>query len=615
MSRKGDGGFAQGRSTNRPPLFVGENFSHWKCLMEMYIKDQDMEMWKIIEKGPIKITKKESGAEVEKPEQEWSSDDLEKISKNFRALNILFCALDQTEFNRVCTCNSAKEVWDKLVVTYEGTSQVKQTKINIHLRQYELFKMTTDESIKDMFTRFTEIVNNLDSLGKKFTNEEKVRKILRSLPKARWEPKVTAIEEAQNLSKLSLDDLQGKLLTHEMIINEKDGELPETTKDLSLRVSRTREVQSQDSDEDEEDDPFVLISKGLERILKMKKQFQNRERSSSSRNKYQKEHKGKYSNSVNKPKVLTCYECGEVDHLIKDCPQKKRSKRFGDKDKRKKAMIASWSDSDSSSESESENEQANLCFMANHEEEDSNECLEATVRNLMSSSHEVLSKFLMNMIIDEENYISKIASLHKRLDEEEKKSSSLKTALENSQSTFDGNIKVLESRNQTLEIQFKGLESKHSALKDNLVSLDRLNNELEKQNIMLTEKNKELKDNLVRFTSSTQKLDIMLGESQSSLKKSGIGYNPNFPKKANTTFVKSRGRRLPICHHCGKSGHVKVTCPYRRRDPHIVRNNFPYQLKGQIKQIWVRKGVRPPNMIDPEYESKYATWSNGWISR
>ena len=74
-------------------------------------------------------------------------------------------------------------------MTFEGTSQVKQTKINMLLRQYELFKMNPDESIKGMFKRFTDIVNNLDSLTKTFSNEEKVRKGLRSLPKAKWEPK------------------------------------------------------------------------------------------------------------------------------------------------------------------------------------------------------------------------------------------------------------------------------------------------------------------------------------------------------------------------------------------------------------------------------------------
>ena len=145
------------------------------------------------------------------------------LRKNYKAINLFYCGLDANEFNRVSSCTSAKEIWDKLVVTYEGTSQVKESKISIFLRQYELFKMTKEESVKEMFTRFTEIINNLNSLGRTFTNEEKVRKILRCLPKSKWGPKVTAIEEAQDLTLLTLDNLLGKLITHEMSLNEEDG--------------------------------------------------------------------------------------------------------------------------------------------------------------------------------------------------------------------------------------------------------------------------------------------------------------------------------------------------------------------------------------------------------
>ena len=92
-------------------------------------------------------------------------------------------------------------------MTYKGIGQVRDTKINMFVHQYELFKMQPDKTIKEMFTRFTDITNNLKSLGKMYTNEEMVRKILRCLPKNKWGPKVIAIEEAQDLKTLALDDL------------------------------------------------------------------------------------------------------------------------------------------------------------------------------------------------------------------------------------------------------------------------------------------------------------------------------------------------------------------------------------------------------------------------
>ncbi|GAV62914.1 DUF4219 domain-containing protein/UBN2 domain-containing protein, partial [Cephalotus follicularis] len=68
--------------------------------------------------------------------------------------------------------------------------------------------------ISDMFTRFTTIINSLKNLGKSYSNQELVRKILRCLPKS-WTPKVTAIEEAKDLSTLPLEQLLGSLMTHE----------------------------------------------------------------------------------------------------------------------------------------------------------------------------------------------------------------------------------------------------------------------------------------------------------------------------------------------------------------------------------------------------------------
>ena len=73
-----------------------------------------------------------------------------------------------------------------------------------------MFQMESYESVHDMYKRFTDIVNSLKALGKTFTNCEKVKKIIRSLPKE-WRPKGMAIEEAKNLNTLSLDDFIGHL--------------------------------------------------------------------------------------------------------------------------------------------------------------------------------------------------------------------------------------------------------------------------------------------------------------------------------------------------------------------------------------------------------------------
>ncbi|GAV57141.1 UBN2 domain-containing protein, partial [Cephalotus follicularis] len=63
-------------------------------------------------------------------------------------------------------------------VTYEGTNQVKGTKINRLVHDYELFTMLENENISSMYARFNDIINALMGLGKVDANHELVSRIL-----------------------------------------------------------------------------------------------------------------------------------------------------------------------------------------------------------------------------------------------------------------------------------------------------------------------------------------------------------------------------------------------------------------------------------------------------
>ena len=118
-------------------------------------------------------------------------------------MNAFYCALSEVEYNRISLCTSAKEIWDLLQVTHEGTNQVKESKIGALTQKYELLKMARDEDISKMFNRYNDVVVQLKGLGKIISTHELNRKFLQALPKE-WRPKVTAIEEAKDLKQLTL---------------------------------------------------------------------------------------------------------------------------------------------------------------------------------------------------------------------------------------------------------------------------------------------------------------------------------------------------------------------------------------------------------------------------
>ncbi|RDX93991.1 hypothetical protein CR513_23677, partial [Mucuna pruriens] len=81
---------------------------------------------------------------------------------------------------------------DTLALAYEGASHVKDSKISMLVRKYELFKMEDNETIDIMFERFQTIINNLILLGKSYNNYDHIKFFLRSLAR-RWRPQVIAL--------------------------------------------------------------------------------------------------------------------------------------------------------------------------------------------------------------------------------------------------------------------------------------------------------------------------------------------------------------------------------------------------------------------------------------
>ena len=75
--------------------------------------------------------------------------------------------------------------------------------------------MKPNESIVEMFTRFTDVVNGFEGLGNRVTEEDKISKILRCLP-PKWNSKTEAIKEAKNLRELPLEELISSLMTYGM---------------------------------------------------------------------------------------------------------------------------------------------------------------------------------------------------------------------------------------------------------------------------------------------------------------------------------------------------------------------------------------------------------------
>ena len=111
--------------------------------------------------------------------------------------------------------NTAKEIWDKIILSYEGDAKVKSAKLQTLRIEYENLKMHSDESVAIFFLRLDDILNRMRNLGETITESTLVEKILRSLS-AKFESKVSALEEKQYLQTLTVVQLHCILTAYEM---------------------------------------------------------------------------------------------------------------------------------------------------------------------------------------------------------------------------------------------------------------------------------------------------------------------------------------------------------------------------------------------------------------
>nr|GEV71659.1 DUF4219 domain-containing protein/UBN2 domain-containing protein [Tanacetum cinerariifolium] len=167
---------------------------------ETYVKAKDLDVWHIILNDDFpSLAKNEVTQILEVVPFEEQSDDLKKkLAKNNEAKMVLYNALPKKEYARIFMCKTAKDIWQSLLITHQGNSQVKDNKINLLVQQYEQFTILKEESIDSGFARFNTIITSRKAPDEGFSSKNYVRKFLRALhPKCR--AKVMTIEESKDL--------------------------------------------------------------------------------------------------------------------------------------------------------------------------------------------------------------------------------------------------------------------------------------------------------------------------------------------------------------------------------------------------------------------------------
>lgn len=83
--------------------------------------------------------------------------------------------------------------------------------------KYETLKMMEEETITEYNVRVLEIANDSFNFGEGTPKSKLVKKVLRSMPR-KFDMKVMVIEEAHDITTLTLDELFGSLCAFKIVI-------------------------------------------------------------------------------------------------------------------------------------------------------------------------------------------------------------------------------------------------------------------------------------------------------------------------------------------------------------------------------------------------------------
>ena len=105
---------------------------------------------------------------LEAAKSTWDKAALTTANANSKALNAIFCGVSPNEFHKISYITIAKEVWQILETTYEGTKKVKDTKL----------QMLTTYAFNSFYSKLNKVIIGKFNLGEKTEDSKIVTKIL-----------------------------------------------------------------------------------------------------------------------------------------------------------------------------------------------------------------------------------------------------------------------------------------------------------------------------------------------------------------------------------------------------------------------------------------------------
>ncbi|WJX19410.1 hypothetical protein P8452_09112 [Trifolium repens] len=493
-----------GTLVSKPPLLDGTNYDYWKSRMAAFLKSIDSRTWKAVLRGwEHPKVKDANGIDTEelKPEEDWTPAEDTLALGNNKALNALFNGVDKNMFRLIKQCTVAKDAWEILKTTYEGTSKVKSSRLQLLHSKFDM--------------------------------------------------KVTAIEEAQNIASMKVEEVVGSLQTFEMNFSDK---VEKKGKNIAF-TSNTDSKEADDDTDTREDlsEELVLLGKQFNKILKRVDRRPRRNVQHIQPNISKQGNTSAKSKTEEEDRGVQCFECEGYGHIRTECGTYLK--------KQKKGLAVTWSDEDNF-DNEADNVTANhvramtgVCFSDNdsYDEEFTFEELISMYKNMYLKSEEVC-----RTVVEQKNHIKQLKHDKQELQ-----------------------VKVISLQDEIKLLSFN-LESMTKSVRMMGTGTKKLNEILSIKNHLNDPTGVGYEKTDSKETHQSNFIPAQKGFDNEMMLPHPAPHQTHAHKKRSTTVK---------CHYCGKNGHSKSSCyklhgyPKKKSQP----QHRAYHAKARTKKEWKPK--------------------------
>ncbi|KAK0603477.1 hypothetical protein LWI29_005394 [Acer saccharum] len=259
------------------PRFDG-HYDHWAMLMENFLRSK--EYWGLIENGIP------AAAEGTEPTEAQRNTIADLKLKDLKVKNYLFQAIDRTIIETILNKETAKAIWDSMKLKYQGSTKVKRAQLQALRREFEILGIKEGEKVDEYFARILTIVNKMKAQGERMEQSVIIEKILRSMT-LKFNYVVCSIEESNDLSTMTIDELQSSLLVHEQRMQGQKEE------EHALKITNSEKVGGRNE--------YRVEGRGR------------------ARGSFRGGGRGRGRQSFNKA-LVECYKCHKLGHFQYECP-------------------------------------------------------------------------------------------------------------------------------------------------------------------------------------------------------------------------------------------------------------------------------------------------------